>query len=728
MARRLAPLLILALLALTAPSALAAASNPQGPLLGVVKHRGLQTTASTAPPATPSGRAAATVPNLTYHGGPVMHSSRVHAIFWSPPGSSFGAGYESTVSQFFADVAAASHSRDNVYASNPQYGDADGWARYDVSFAATQADGLVDVHDPLPANGCKGGGQGNPCLNDQQLQDEVDHVIDTTPGLTRGMGDIYLLYLPQGIDDCESSTSSSCSWNVYCAYHSSFTSPHDGQTVLYTNQPFPTSGCDTGASPNGNASADAVINVSSHEHQETMTDPLGDAWYDERGNENADKCNFNFGTAVGGSGPSRYNQLIDGHQYWVQQNWSNLSSGCVQTLTANLPPVASVSAAPESPVVNTSVQFDGTKPGDPDGTSLTYQWHFADDGSSSTAPNPTHTFTTAGAHDVQLTVTDSDGASATTTKSVTAVASNQPPTCSGGGVTVFGSAKTVSLAAGCSDPDPADSDPTFTITQPPQHGWVAVDSSGVATYNPAPGSFGPDSFTFTASDTHGGVSQPAVESVYVDLLPSCTSTSATVPPGGSADIPLACSDADGDTLTRSVVGGALHGSVTVDQATGSAHYAPQPGFAGADQFSFRASDPHGGVSPVRIVSIAVAAPAAAAIDPPAAQPPPLLAPVLPPALQRPAPPRVVALKLTSRHLHRGGSVKVTWKLAAGGPTIFRVQRCRNRSCSRHATVLGPLTRNGSAGRNSVKLSLRGLGLGSYRLLGGSAKASFTIIR
>src|SRR5690242_16269544 len=38
---------------------------------------------------------------VTYHGGPVQHSSAVYPIFWAPSGYSFPANYQGTISQYF---------------------------------------------------------------------------------------------------------------------------------------------------------------------------------------------------------------------------------------------------------------------------------------------------------------------------------------------------------------------------------------------------------------------------------------------------------------------------------------------------------------------------------------------------------------------------------------------------------------------------------------------------
>ncbi|EID17756.1 hemagglutinin/hemolysin-like protein [Mycolicibacterium phlei RIVM601174] len=71
-----------------------------------------------------------------------------------------------------------------------------------------------------------------------------------------------------------------------------------------------------------------------------------------------------------------------------------------------------------------------------------------------------------------------------------------------------------------------------------------------------------------------------------------------LPPGGeSGPISFHVHDFDGDNLryyvpTQGVPGGPTHGSVTVDQATGTFTYTPDPGFTGTDEFRLTVSDAH----------------------------------------------------------------------------------------------------------------------------------------
>lgn len=118
----------------------------------------------------------------------------------------------------------------------------------------------------------------------------------------------------------------------YCAYHSwgSVTVNGTSRTVLYAAMPYdyayPT-GCTNGtAAPNGDPGADAEVNTLAHETEETTTDERGNAWYDRRGYENADKCAWNFGTTQT-NGTGVWNITVGTKQFLVQQNWINSGSG-----------------------------------------------------------------------------------------------------------------------------------------------------------------------------------------------------------------------------------------------------------------------------------------------------------------------------------------------------------------------------------------------------------------
>jgi len=94
------------------------------------------------------------------------------------------------------------------------------------------------------------------------------------------------------------------------------------------------------------------------------------------------------------------------------------------------PPTASFTFSPSSPTPGVWVQFDGSGSTDPDGSIVSYAWQFGD-GATGTGASAYHRFSSAGSYTVRLTVTDDDGASDTTTRTIAVGApANQPPTAS----------------------------------------------------------------------------------------------------------------------------------------------------------------------------------------------------------------------------------------------------------------------------------------------------------
>lgn len=104
-----------------------------------------------------------------------------------------------------------------------------------------------------------------------------------------------------------------------CAYHSWY---FDGaSTTTYTNLPYqPDFGAGCGAySVNSGPIGvlDGVTETAIHEIAESMTDPIGTAWYDKNGAEIGDKCQ-QFAS----------NQPFEGKLFPVQPLWSNATAKC----------------------------------------------------------------------------------------------------------------------------------------------------------------------------------------------------------------------------------------------------------------------------------------------------------------------------------------------------------------------------------------------------------------
>ncbi|MET8938363.1 PQQ-dependent sugar dehydrogenase [Streptomyces rubiginosohelvolus] len=92
---------------------------------------------------------------------------------------------------------------------------------------------------------------------------------------------------------------------------------------------------------------------------------------------------------------------------------------------SNRSPVAKTAADRTSGPTPLAVSFSSAGSADPEGGNLTYAWDFGD-GTTSTDPNPSHTYTTAGTYNPTLTVTDPEGL--TGTASLVVTAGNTAPT------------------------------------------------------------------------------------------------------------------------------------------------------------------------------------------------------------------------------------------------------------------------------------------------------------
>jgi hypothetical protein len=261
---------------------------------------------------------------LQYHGGPVMVTNKTYAIYWKPAGYSMQAGYDTTINQYFTDVAHDSNMGSNVYAAATQYYQNPGAVH--VQYSSTFAGSVTDTN-PFPASGCPLYLGLPVCLTDAQIQTEINNVI-ASKGWVKNSTSQFFMFTAENVGGCFDSSGSQCAFTVYCAYHGMANSG-----AIYANMPYVghVGGCDENQYPNGN-DADATLNVTSHEHNEAITDPQLNAWYDANGNENGDKCAWTFGTISGPSG-SEYNQTINGHHYFLQREWSNSNptNTCVQT-------------------------------------------------------------------------------------------------------------------------------------------------------------------------------------------------------------------------------------------------------------------------------------------------------------------------------------------------------------------------------------------------------------
>ena len=140
------------------------------------------------------------------------------------------------------------------------------------------------------------------------------------------------------------------------------------------------------------------------------------------------------------------------------------------------------------------------------------------------------------------------------------------------------------------------------------HGTTAANANNTITYTPAANYFGPDTFTYTISDGHGGSASGTV-SVNVQAVndaPVAVTDNVTVSENGQITIPVVANDTDvdGDAITLTSVGAASHGSIV--QNGNNVTYTPALTYSGTDSFVYSISDGHGGTAS-GVVNVTVSA-------------------------------------------------------------------------------------------------------------------------
>jgi len=256
---------------------------------------------------------------IYYHGGPIIYSQNVAAIYWgaapiyqggpdpatAPTGG--GAADGSLVGFFLRNLGGSSY-----FNINTTYFDG----------AGTHIQNVVTYTQYWASNTNLPPTDMTP-VDDATIAAKIEEGF-ANGSLTYDPSTLYAVFTPSGVNLGGGFGSQ------YCAYHGYFVDGN-GQNVKYAAMPyayqFP-SGCSAlNGSPNNDFAADAVINVLAHETEETTTDENLNAWYDIIGNENADKCAWQFGGTYTTGNGSQANENMGGKDFLIQMNWVNATTG-----------------------------------------------------------------------------------------------------------------------------------------------------------------------------------------------------------------------------------------------------------------------------------------------------------------------------------------------------------------------------------------------------------------
>jgi hypothetical protein len=231
---------------------------------------------------------------ISYHGGPIMlGTTNIHYIWYG----NFGAGLQTILTDL------ASHIGGSPYFNiNTTYTNGSGTR---VSNSVAFADAVSDNYS-----------HGNS-LDDGDIQDIV---AQNNPTDTHG---VYFVVTAWDVDETQGFCSSYCGWHNHANI--------GGRDIKYAfigNGARCPSACEAQpAGPNGTTGADGMASIIAHELEETVTDPHLDAWFDGNGEENADKCAWDFGTEYTAPNGTLANMKIGSRDYLIQRNWVNASGG-----------------------------------------------------------------------------------------------------------------------------------------------------------------------------------------------------------------------------------------------------------------------------------------------------------------------------------------------------------------------------------------------------------------
>ena len=262
---------------------------------------------------------------INYHGGPILVTTNVAAIYWATApifiggpaagtnNKSGSSGDNSVVGDFMRGLTGSAYFNINT----TYYNAANVRVQNVVNYTQYWANNSVLV----PANNGS-----TATVSDATMISMLQQGFDLGK-LAYDPNTLYAIFTPGTVNLGGGFGSQ------YCAYHTSGNVTIAGQTrvALYAAMPYNSaypSGCTSGyPTDDADVGAATEVNTLAHEIEETTTDGYGNAWYDTRGYENADKCAWIWGSILTSGNGGKYNMIVGGHKVLVQQNWKNVSGG-----------------------------------------------------------------------------------------------------------------------------------------------------------------------------------------------------------------------------------------------------------------------------------------------------------------------------------------------------------------------------------------------------------------
>ncbi|MBI4473545.1 MAG: PKD domain-containing protein [Acidobacteria bacterium] len=302
------------------------------------------------------------------------------------------------------------------------------------------------------------------------------------------------------------------------------------------------------------------------------------------------------------------NQQADGKWFsgqWVSEDLASAFAIIILSPTVfQLAPTASCTADPTIAGIGGSIHFDGSGSfhQDPAHSIVSYSWDFKD-ATSGSGVSVNHSYSAVGTYNVQLTVTDDQGLTGSSTCPVTVQVGALPPNAEAGGpysLCLGTSGKVILNGSASTDPDGTivsyqwDWTPPITFTNTDANtatvdATAAFTALGAGTHDVGLKVTDDAGFTnseFTTVTVYAQGSCPIPPTAVSDSYTTNQDTTLTV---GAPGVMVNDSDPDGEPLTAILVTTTSNGTLTLN-SNGSFTYVPNTGYYGTDTFTYKVND------------------------------------------------------------------------------------------------------------------------------------------